>query len=95
MYVRMYAFYIFFRAESLGPEYSEMQILDLEVTWAESEPRTPFVCLLSIGSDPTTQIAALAKQKGIRKRAKISLTHSHELMHTLRGITNANVIKHF
>nr|XP_036233287.1 dynein heavy chain 5, axonemal isoform X1 [Bactrocera oleae] len=51
--------------ESLGPEYSEMQILDLEVTWAESEPRTPFVCLLSIGSDPTTQIAALAKQKGI------------------------------
>ncbi|KAI8118220.1 axonemal, Dynein heavy chain 5 [Lucilia cuprina] len=51
--------------ESLGPEYSEMQILDLELTWSESEPRTPFVCLLSIGSDPTTQIAALAKQKGI------------------------------
>lgn len=43
-----------------------MQILDLELTWSESEPRTPFVCLLSIGSDPTTQIAALAKQKGIR-----------------------------
>ncbi|KAL9890241.1 LOW QUALITY PROTEIN: dynein axonemal heavy chain 1 [Glossina fuscipes fuscipes] len=51
--------------ESLGSEYSEMQILDLELTWTESEPRTPFVCLLSIGSDPTTQIAALAKQKGI------------------------------
>jgi len=44
-----------------------MQILDLEATWAESEPRTPFVCLLSIGSDPTTQIGALAKQKGISK----------------------------
>lgn len=43
-----------------------MQILDLESTWAESEPRTPFVCLLSIGSDPTTQIGLLAKQKGIR-----------------------------
>lgn len=54
-----------YSTESLGPEYSEMQILDLEVTWAESEPRTPFVCLLSIGSDPTTQIGALAKQKGI------------------------------
>lgn len=54
-------------AESLGPEYSEMQILDLEATWAESEPRTPFVCLLSIGSDPTTQIGHLAKQKGISK----------------------------
>ncbi|XP_055377517.1 dynein axonemal heavy chain 5 [Condylostylus longicornis] len=51
--------------ESLGPEYSEIQILDLETTWQESEPRTPFICLLSIGSDPSTQIAQLAKQKEI------------------------------
>ena len=50
---------------SLGQEYGEMHILDLEVTWSESEPRTPLVCILSIGSDPTTQIAALAKVKGI------------------------------
>lgn len=56
-----------FHLESLGMEYGEMQILDLELTWSESEPRTPFVCLLSIGSDPTTQISALAKQKSIRK----------------------------
>ncbi|XP_075145766.1 dynein axonemal heavy chain 1 [Haematobia irritans] len=55
--------------ESLGPEYSEMQILDLELTWSESEPRTPFICLLSIGSDPTTQISALAKQKEIPLKA--------------------------
>lgn len=51
--------------ESLGPEYSEMLILDLDVTWSESEPRTPLVCILSIGSDPTTQIATLAKNKNI------------------------------
>lgn len=44
-----------------------MQILDLEVTWAESEPRTPLVCILSIGSDPTSQIAGLAKNKNICK----------------------------
>lgn len=53
--------------ESLGPEYGEMLILDLEATWLESEPRTPLVCILSIGSDPTSQIAALAKHKNIRK----------------------------
>lgn len=51
--------------ESLGQEYGEMQILDLEATWAESEPRTPLVCILSIGSDPTTQIGSLAKNKNI------------------------------
>lgn len=59
------SFTIFHIEESLGPEYSEMQILDLEATWQESEPRTPLVCLLSIGSDPTTQIGQLAKQNGI------------------------------
>lgn len=52
--------------ESLGPEYSEMLILDLDATWSESEPRTPLVCILSIGSDPTSQIATLAKNKAIR-----------------------------
>lgn len=45
-----------------------MQILDLDATWAESEPRTPLVCILSIGSDPTSQIANLAKNKNIRKQ---------------------------
>lgn len=45
-----------------------MQILDLDATWAESEPRTPLVCILSIGSDPTSQIASLAKNKNIRKK---------------------------
>lgn len=56
---------ILYKIESLGPEYSEMLILDLDVTWSESEPRTPLVCILSIGSDPTTQIATLAKNKNI------------------------------
>lgn len=57
----------FILTESLGPEYGEMQILDLEATWVESEPRTPLVCILSIGSDPTSQIATLAKNKNIGK----------------------------
>lgn len=58
--------FISHKIESLGPEYSEMLILDLDVTWSESEPRTPLVCILSIGSDPTSQIATLAKNKNIR-----------------------------
>lgn len=60
-------FHFAFLIDSLGPEYSETHILDLEQTWEESEPRTPLVCILSIGSDPTNQIIALAKLKNIRK----------------------------
>lgn len=60
--------YIFYEiTESLGEQYSETHILDLELTWAESEPRTPLVCILSTGSDPTNQIIALAKLKNIRE----------------------------
>lgn len=63
--------------ESLGPEYGEMQILDLDATWMESEPRTPLVCILSIGSDPTSQIATLAKNKGICKFFLLLFFNSH------------------
>jgi len=55
-------------ADSLGPEYGEACILDLEKTLDESEPRTPLVCVLSVGSDPSPQITALAKSKDIRNR---------------------------
>lgn len=53
--------------ESLGKEYGEAKILDLEATWLESEPRTPLICILSTGSDPSPQITALAKQKATRE----------------------------
>ncbi|KAJ8672889.1 hypothetical protein QAD02_004150 [Eretmocerus hayati] len=49
--------------ESLGKEYGEAKILDLEATWSESEPRTPLICILSIGSDPSPLVTSLAKQK--------------------------------
>ncbi|CAH1389658.1 unnamed protein product [Nezara viridula] len=54
---------------SLGSEYGEASILDLEVTWGESEPRTPLVCILSIGSDPSPQITSLAKSQDIALRS--------------------------
>ena len=47
---------------SLGPLFAEPVVLNLEATWLESEPRTPLVCFLSMGSDPTNQIEALSKK---------------------------------
>ncbi|EZA60758.1 Dynein heavy chain 5, axonemal [Ooceraea biroi] len=73
--------------ESLGKEYGEAKILDLEATWLESEPRTPFICLLSIGSDPSPQITALAKQKAIPLNS-VSMGQGQEL-HARRMINEA------
>lgn len=61
MYVSTYCY----PTDSLGLEYGEGCILNLETTWEESEPRTPLICILSIGSDPSAQIASLAKSKEI------------------------------
>ncbi|TGZ53817.1 Dynein heavy chain 5, axonemal, partial [Temnothorax longispinosus] len=74
--------------ESLGKEYGEAKILDLEATWLESETRTPLICLLSIGSDPSPQITVLAKQKTIRKHFYISMGQGQEL-HARRMISEA------
>lgn len=65
-------------ADSLGAEYGEARILDLDATFEESEPRGPLVCILSIGSDPSPQIAALAKAKGVGLRA-VSMGQGQEV----------------
>ena len=48
--------------ECLGEKYSEGVILNLQETWSESELRTPLICFLSMGSDPTNNIEMLAKR---------------------------------
>ncbi|XP_063235253.1 dynein axonemal heavy chain 5 [Bacillus rossius redtenbacheri] len=73
--------------ESLGPEYGETCILDLDATWQESEPRTPLICILSIGSDPSPQITSLAKQKETPLRA-VSMGQGQEL-HARRLISDS------
>lgn len=50
-------------AESLGQQYAESLVLDLDAMLTESDNRTPMVCLLSMGSDPTENIERLAKSK--------------------------------
>lgn len=51
----------------MGEQYADSVILDLESTWDESDNRTPLVCFLSQGSDPSGQIEVLAKAKEIGK----------------------------
>ncbi|CAF0865917.1 unnamed protein product [Didymodactylos carnosus] len=51
--------------ESLGPQFAEGYILNLEAMWQESDKRTPLVCFLAMGSDPTDNILSLAKKQNI------------------------------
>ncbi|XP_069709589.1 dynein axonemal heavy chain 5 [Phaenicophaeus curvirostris] len=48
--------------DTMGEKYAEGVILNLEETWEESDPRTPLICFLSMGSDPTDSIIALGKR---------------------------------
>ena len=57
-------------AESMGANYAENVILDLEKTWEESDCNTPLINFLSMGSDPTSLIENLAK------RHKFGMFHS-------------------
>ncbi|KAG8123396.1 hypothetical protein E2320_018801 [Naja naja] len=67
-------------ADSLSEKYTEPVILNLEKTWEESDKRTPLICFLSMGSDPTNQIDALARKLklGIKNRA-ISMGQGQEV----------------
>lgn len=62
----------------MGEKYAEGVILDLEATWEESDPRTPLICFLSMGSDPTSNIEGLAKKLKLECRA-ISMGQGQEV----------------
>ncbi|XP_074805212.1 dynein axonemal heavy chain 8 [Natator depressus] len=65
-------------ADSLEEKYTEPVILNLEKTWEESETRTPLICFLSMGSDPTIQIDALARKLKLECRT-ISMGQGQEV----------------
>jgi dynein heavy chain, axonemal len=65
-------------ANSLGERYAEAVVLNLEHMWGESTTRTPMVCLLSMGSDPTANIQALAKQLKVECR-EVSMGQGQEV----------------
>ncbi|KAM4740016.1 dynein axonemal heavy chain 8-like [Anableps anableps] len=64
--------------DSMGPRFAEPVILNLHDTWEESDSRTPLICFLSMGSDPTDQIEALAKKLELTCRA-ISMGQGQEV----------------
>ncbi|XP_066028864.1 dynein axonemal heavy chain 5 isoform X2 [Pocillopora verrucosa] len=64
--------------DAIGKEYAEGVILNLEVMWEESDIRTPMICFLSMGSDPTASIEALAKKQRLDCRA-ISMGQGQEV----------------
>uniref|UniRef100_A0AAV2K4G4 AAA+ ATPase domain-containing protein n=2 Tax=Knipowitschia caucasica TaxID=637954 RepID=A0AAV2K4G4_KNICA len=65
-------------ADSMGAKFAEPVILNLCSTWEETDPRTPLICFLSMGSDPTEQIEALAKRLQLECNA-ISMGQGQEV----------------
>jgi dynein heavy chain len=65
-------------ASSMQPRYAESQILDLDAMLSESNKRTPMICLLSQGSDPSSDIENLAKKHKIDCKA-ISMGQGQEV----------------
>ncbi|NXF67302.1 DYH8 protein, partial [Ciccaba nigrolineata] len=65
-------------ANSLDEKYTEPVILNLEKTWEESDTRTPLICFLSMGSDPTIQIDSLARKLKLECRT-ISMGQGQEV----------------
>uniref|UniRef100_A0A8B9QGF0 Uncharacterized protein n=1 Tax=Apteryx owenii TaxID=8824 RepID=A0A8B9QGF0_APTOW len=53
--------------KSLGVKYAEGFILEMEALWTESDCRTPLICFLSMGSDPTENIECLSFKRNTRK----------------------------
>uniref|UniRef100_A0AAZ3RNU2 Dynein, axonemal, heavy chain 5 n=1 Tax=Oncorhynchus tshawytscha TaxID=74940 RepID=A0AAZ3RNU2_ONCTS len=74
-------------AESLGPKYAEGVILDMESMWAESDKRTPMVCFLSMGSDPTENIERLPSPR-LKSTIPISMGQGQEV-HARRLLANS------
>ncbi|KAJ3097005.1 Dynein heavy chain 5, axonemal [Phlyctochytrium planicorne] len=65
-------------ASSMTQRYAESQILDLDALLMESDNRTPMICLLSTGSDPSSDIENLSKKYKIDIKA-ISMGQGQEV----------------
>jgi dynein heavy chain len=65
-------------SSSLQPRFAESQILDLDALLSESNNRAPMICLLSQGSDPSSDIENLCKKSKIECKA-ISMGQGQEI----------------
>ena len=78
--------------DSLGADFLEASVLDLEIVFDESEAGTPLICLLSTGSDPTPQIEFMAKSRAIECKSLALGQGQEEVARKMlnEGITNGN-----
>jgi dynein heavy chain len=65
-------------ASCMGQKYADAQILDLDAMLGESDCRTPMICLLSQGSDPSADIENLARKNKIDIKA-VSMGQGQEV----------------
>ena len=63
--------------DSLGESYLENPYMNLEEIVAEADNKTPLLCLLSVGSDPTNQIDAMAKNI-VQQYSQLSMGQGQE-----------------
>ena len=73
--------------DSIGEKYVDGFILDLDKMVEESEPLTPLICFLSMGSDPSPSIESHGKKKGIEVKS-ISMGQGQEI-HARRLVSAA------
>ena len=66
-------------ATAIGDRFVESVPLNIENTWAETNPHTPVICLLSAGADPTKLIEELAKRKKIKMNG-VSMGQGQEII---------------
>ena len=55
--------------DSLGSDFLESAVLDIEAMIEECDNKVPLICLLSTGSDPSGQIEAIAKGRAQEYRS--------------------------
>ena len=75
-------------ADSIGERFIDGVVLDIEKMFEESDSRTPLICFLSMGSDPTNLIEQLAKRRNIEIKA-ISMGQGQEI-HARRLVSQAS-----
>lgn len=54
-----------FIAETMGQQFADPVVTNLQELLEDSRPATPLTCFLSMGSDPTENIERLAKKLGL------------------------------
>jgi dynein heavy chain len=78
---------------SLGNQFIDSPLLDLEVMWSESEPRVPLICVLTTCSDPSQKIEHLARQRDIEIKA-LSMGQGQEI-HARRLLADSMLTGHW